>query len=359
MSEARSGGFALPGWIQPGDVARWQDHGRHQFAFDAVPGRYIVLGFAPDWQAPGARQALATLQGLAGLVDSGKAAFLAVANAPAAGAARGAGAFPAIAWLHDPERAMNRAYGAGPAGLWVVLNPMLRVIAAFDPRPDGAEVALLARLLENLPPPGRFLGAEIAAPVLVLSDVFEPELCRHLIALFEAHGGRASGFMQEIGGRTVEMHDPAWKRRSDHIITEPGLVAALRERLGRRVAPEIRKAFAFQATRIERELVACYHAEEGGHFGPHRDDTVAATAHRRFAVSINLNEDFEGGLLAFPEFSPRGIKAPAGAAVVFSCGLLHMVGRVTAGRRYAFLPFLFDEPAERLRQELAGPAAAA
>jgi predicted 2-oxoglutarate/Fe(II)-dependent dioxygenase YbiX len=248
---------------------------------------------------------------------------------------------------------MNRAYGVGGDGLWIVLNPMLRVVAVLDPRPDGGELGLLSRLLHDLPPPGRFLGFEIAAPVLVLSDVFEPELCRHLVAGFEAHGGRPSGFMQEVGGRTLEVHDPAWKRRSDQIVTEPALVAALRARLGRRVVPEILKAFAFRATRIERELVACYRAEEGGHFGPHRDDTVAATAHRRFAVSINLNDDFEGGLLSFPEYGSRGLKPRAGTAVVFSCAVLHQVGRVTAGRRYAFLPFLFDEAAERLRQDLA------
>jgi hypothetical protein len=37
--------------------------------------------------------------------------------------------------------------------------------------------------------------------------------------------------------------------------------------------------------------------------------------------------------------------------VVFSCSLLHAVSKVTRGRRYAFLPFLYDEPAARLREE--------
>lgn len=38
-----------------------------------------------------------------------------------------------------------------------------------------------------------------------------------------------------------------------------------------------------------------------------------------------------------------------GAAVIFSGSLLHQVTRVTHGRRYAFLPFLHDEEAERIR----------
>ena len=58
-------------------------------------------------------------------------------------------------------------------------------------------------------------------------------------------------------------------------------------------------------TRIERDLVACYDSETGGHFGPHRDDTGIAIAHRRFAVSINLNADFEGGEISFPEYGPN------------------------------------------------------
>ena len=34
---------------------------------------------------------------------------------------------------------------------------------------------------------------------------------------------------------------------------------------------------------------------------------------------------------------------------MFSCSLLHEATPVTAGRRYAFLPFLYDEAAARIR----------
>jgi len=36
---------------------------------------------------------------------------------------------------------------------------------------------------------------------------------------------------------------------------------------------------------------------------------------------------------------------------VFSGGLLHAVSKVTRGRRYAFLPFLYDEAAAKIREE--------
>jgi predicted 2-oxoglutarate/Fe(II)-dependent dioxygenase YbiX len=47
--------------------------------------------------------------------------------------------------------------------------------------------------------------------------------------------------------------------------------------------------------------------------------------------------------------------------LIFPASVLHCVSRVTRGRRYAFLPFLHDEAAEKLRianlQFLTKPAA--
>jgi predicted 2-oxoglutarate/Fe(II)-dependent dioxygenase YbiX len=102
---------------------------------------------------------------------------------------------------------------------------------------------------------------------------------------------------------------------------------------------------------MERYIVACYSAEDRGHFRAHRDNTTKGTAHRRFAVTINLNDEFEGGELSFPEYGPRSFKPPAGGAVVFSCSLLHAASEVTGGTRYAFLPFLYDEAAAKIREQ--------
>ena len=103
---------------------------------------------------------------------------------------------------------------------------------------------------------------------------------------------------------------------------------------------------------MERDLVACYDAADNGFFRPHRDNTTKGTAHRRFAVTINLNaEDYEGGDLCFPEFGAKTYRAPTGGAVVFSCSLLHEARPVTKGKRYAFLPFLYDEAAAQVREQ--------
>jgi predicted 2-oxoglutarate/Fe(II)-dependent dioxygenase YbiX len=111
------------------------------------------------------------------------------------------------------------------------------------------------------------------------------------------------------------------------------------------------RAFHYQPTRIERWMVGCYDSATGGFFRPHRDNTTAATAHRVFACTINLNaEDYEGGDLRFPEYGARSYRAPTGGAVIFSCSLLHEALPVTRGRRYALLPFFYDDAKAELRE---------
>ena len=111
--------------------------------------------------------------------------------------------------------------------------------------------------------------------------------------------------MREVGGRTVGITDPKFKRRKDHYLSDRELIEALQKRFIRRVMPEITKVHQFKVTRMERYVVSCYDAEDGGHFSAHRDNTTKGTAHRRFAVSVNLNDDFDGarGLMAVRSIS--------------------------------------------------------
>jgi predicted 2-oxoglutarate/Fe(II)-dependent dioxygenase YbiX len=234
------------------------------------------------------------------------------------------------------------------APCWVLLDPQLRVL---ETAPINALPALLSHIA-TLPPPSRHAGSTVPAPVLILPRIFEPELCQALIAEYDRQGGEMSGFMREVNGQTVAVHDRGHKVRRDVLLDDGPLKTATQQRIASRLVPEIARSFQFHVTRLERYLVACYAAEEGGHFAPHRDNTTKGTAHRRFAVSINLNaEDFSGGDLRFPEFGTNAYRPPTGGAVVFSCSLLHQALPVTAGKRYAFLPFLYDEAAAKIRAE--------
>ena len=210
----------------------------------------------------------------------------------------------------------------------------------------GAALADTLRA-QPAPPSG---PAEVQAPVLIVPRVFEPELCRALIAGHEAGPVGDSGYMKTIGGQIHGVVDYKTKRRSDWLVADPELRTACMERLVSRLLPQVGLAFRFRATRIERYVVACYDAEPGGYFRPHRDNN--GDGHREFAVTLNLNaEEYEGGDLRFPEFGRQDYRPPTGGACVFACSLMHEATPVTRGRRYAFLPFLYDEAGARRREK--------
>jgi peroxiredoxin len=350
--------------LLPGDPAPWfhQRSGSNpRFSFHTAAGRYLVLGFYGSAADARGRQAIAEVIARRGIFDDERAAFFGVSLDPEDEAQnRVAESLPGLRFFWDFDGTISRLYGAVPADtkpgqkvearrFWIVLDPMLRVLKVVPFAEDGRDIGELFSYLESLPPPARFAGFEIHAPILILPNVFEPAFCERLIRLYEEHGGEESGFVREVDGKTVALRDPDHKRRKDYTITDPEVIRATQARIQRRIVPEIQKIHHFKVTRMERYIVSCYAAEDGGHFRAHRDNTTKGTAHRRFAVSINLNADFDGGEVSFPEYGPRSYKAPPGGAVVFSTPLLHAVSRVTRGRRYAFLPFLYDDEAAKLR----------
>jgi predicted 2-oxoglutarate/Fe(II)-dependent dioxygenase YbiX/peroxiredoxin len=351
----------------PGFIQRTPSNPR--YAFDSAAGRYLVLCFLGSAGDPQGRAAFDAALARSDLFDDTRACLFAVSHDPQDEAlGRIGNRIPGIRVVWDDDRSVAGRYGAsrvgdgvsggdswqGIARAWYVIDPTMRVIERIPFHADGSDRAEVLALLDRLPPPETFAGFAVQAPVLILPRVLEPELCRTLIAIYEREGGQESGFMRQIDGRTVGVMDPGFKVRRDVIVSDDGLVSALQARFLRRVVPEIAKVHQFKVTRMERYIISCYDAQDGGHFSAHRDNTTAGTAHRRFAVSINLNEDFEGGEVSFPEYGPRSFKAPAGGAVVFSCSLLHRVSRVTRGRRYAFLPFLYDDAAALIRRQNAG-----
>lgn len=316
-----------------------------KFHFTTIAGRYVLLGFIP--RAPDRRTAaLAAFEAIRPRFDDANRAAFMVTEEPLGPEAPSDRA-PGQRWFFDPEGDIRRRYHLAPdEGAWFLLDPALRIMAHA---PIEAPMALFQQV-RTLPPVDDYAGVPLVAPVLVVPRVFDPDLCRRLIAYYDARGGQPSGVMRDIGGKTVGVLD-RMKSRRDVSIQDEGLHAETRGALERNLAPMITRALQFKTTRLERYLIACYDADEGGYFRPHRDNETLGTAHRRFACSINLNaEEFEGGDLRFPEFGRRTYRPPTGGAVVFCCSLLHEATPVTRGRRYAFLPFLFDEAGHEIRQ---------
>ena len=351
--------------LLPGDTAPWfraRAATNPGFMFDTVGGRYVLLAFiGSTHEGPGEATAKA-LMDLKPLFSANRLIAFAISADPRdESEARLVADPPGVNVFWDFDLNISRLYGTAseadpqrPAPvyrpLWYLLDPALRVMQVFVPPTDAAKAKVIRDYLEQLPEPDRHSGGPTHAPVLIIPRVFEMELCCSLIAYYDNSGGEPSGFMRDVDGKTTLVLDPSHKRRRDVQIDDRTLMNAARERVRRRIVPQIKKAFQFDVTRIERDIVACYTAEDAGHFRAHRDNTTKGTAHRRWAVSINLNEEFEGGTLSFPEFGSSQYKPPPGGAVVFSCDLLHQVAPVTRGHRYAYLPFLYDDAAARIRE---------
>jgi predicted 2-oxoglutarate/Fe(II)-dependent dioxygenase YbiX/peroxiredoxin len=329
------------------------------FDFASAAGRYIVLSFLGPSDGAVARSRFESFLGRAEIFNNPDCYFFGVVlGQPAEADPVLTERRPGMDMFWD-DGTVARLYGALPANggregfapLSLLIGLDMRILAVVKV-PDPVEhAAATLDLLKRLPQVGPHRPGATQAPVLFLPGVFEPALCRRLVEGYEAAGGEESGFMREKDGKTVLVVDHKHKRRSDWSIADETMKDTVRQRIKRRIVPEIEKAFQFKVTRMERYIVACYDSGVGGYFQPHRDNTTKGTAHRRFAVTVNLNSDeYEGGELTFPEYGRTTFKPPVGGAVAFSCSLLHQALPVTTGKRYAFLPFLYDDAAAKIRE---------
>ena len=293
--------------LTPGEPAPWfvaQTPAGVPFAFDTAAGRYALLLFLP--QAGDARAAALRALKLEGFDPARLAAFVVAAAPPAPGEAEG------LAWLLDGAGAIARRFAVDEPH-WLLLDPGLRVLgdAALDRTGD------LFALIRGLPHPAQHAGIEIPAPVLLVPNLLEPELCHALADL-------------PIGP-----------------VDDGAVEAALRPRLERRLFPAITRAQGFTCSRIEQCVLAAYEAGDPPP-APRREAFGRGRAHRKYVVSVALNDDYRGGELRFPEFGPSGYRAPVGGGLAFSAALVHTAAPVTAGRRLALEAWLHDEAGEQV-----------
>jgi predicted 2-oxoglutarate/Fe(II)-dependent dioxygenase YbiX/peroxiredoxin len=255
--------------------------------------------------------------------------------------------------LADPKGAVTRGYATGAR-----LNPQYaacylidanqRLLARNSADNAGSETLpdWAHRMLTQMAPAKTATTRSSGAPVLILPLVLDPSMCRALIDRWERAGHQEGEVTSIVDGKEVTRVHDKMKRRRDHPIHEPEVLQGLAATIGRRIAPELVKAFHFEAFKFDRFIVTCYDSERGDYFRAHRDNESASTSERRFALTLNLNTDeYEGGELVFPEYGPHRYAPEAGGAIVFSCSLLHEALPVTKGRRFTLLTFLSAVPA--------------
>ena len=341
-----------PAFGEPAPFFTAETDGIANYSIEVAAGRWIVLTVFGSLGVEVCRAAHDKILARRAIFNDADAAFYGVSVDAKDRFERGLANAPfGLRYFWDFDQKISRLYGLVEGGN---LRPAVflidRSFRIVDAEPIEAVDAVLDRLERELAaePP---LDQSPYAPVLTLPRVFEPELCAELIAYFGAGEPTESGFAADVGGRTFDLINPNLKRRQDVTVEDAPLLEALESRLRSRLLPMVKRAFGWQATEIERYLITRYGEHDQGFFSAHRDDVTAGTAHRKFAVTLNLNAgDYDGGELRFPEFGQRTYRPPTGGATVFSCALLHEATPVTRGVRYAFVPFLYDETGAKLRR---------
>lgn len=350
-----------------GDPVPWfnaDTHSTEQFQFNAAAGRYVVLSFLGSTSRGASLQVVRDVERFRNEFSDDRVCFFGVMIDPSDfGEQKVREILPGVRYFKDFQHFVSQGYGAISKGLagtqailqyrpfTLVLDQRLRTVACIPVEDSGeGHLASVLDIVRTLPDYAPHSDAQMQAPILIVPNIFEPEFCEQLIDLYDSGGSEDSGFMRDKGGKTVGVYDYSTKRRRDHVIDDEAVRKKCMFRIHDRLAPEIRRAYQFNATRMERYIVACYEGDHGGHFKAHRDNTTKGTAHRRFAVSLNLNDEYDGGCVWFPEYGRQLFKPPAGGAAVFSCSLLHEATPVTRGKRYVFLPFLYDDEAAKVRE---------
>ncbi len=325
------------------------DHdGKLTMFYDRVRGWPVVLLFAGEFQPPILPPALLAFEREAGRFEADRVDVFCVSFA-ASDAVRAM--LPNMRLWSDPERKITEAclnqlgFGGGGAlkdgnVIGVLLDPNQRVLTVMSSNAGDLAREVLDFYAGRPAPPAPQVRKS-TAPVIIIPELLDLKMCAALIQHFEQGKVEEGTVGSVLAGQELTRVHHDRKKRLDNKIEDPALLRILSNVIGRRMAPEVSKAFNFQGFKFDRFLVCRYAADREDRFRTHRDNVSPETADRRFAMTLNLNGDeYEGGELVFPEYGADRYKPGNGGAVVFSCSLLHEALPVTKGVRYALLTFL-------------------
>ena len=168
----------------------------------------------------------------------------------------------------------------------------------------------------------------VNVPYLLVENVLGESMIRHIRQYYQDHLDRAVTHSNQTKNRL-------------HVFPDKVLARELDNKLSRSLFPEIRKIFYHQVKYREKYKICSYDAKTSGRFHAHRD-TPHPFQHRRYAMSLLLNDDYEGGEFLLPEYG-LSIKPKANCALIFPGICSHKVERVTRGSRQAIISFFCSE----------------
>lgn len=333
------------------------DDTNRQFSLgeDHISGGYLVVVLVPDLLNPSVRNEIAAFEQHASKFEAANAKIVIVTAQASNRVNRDAKrelklSCPVFA---DPTGMIFAAYGMHKKGMAVtptqmrsvVITPYRQIRCYWDIEMTNDHAAKAATLIAQALPPEEAAWTAPHAPVLIVPKVLSKQECVELIREFEKNDELQIATPQQTG-QPADFKIPVFEYnrqdRVDHVIGDKKMLTFLDQRLQERVLSMVKKVFAFNVTRRENLTIARYAGPRSGVEVGHRDNVAAAT-HRRFALSLSLNDNYEGGALVFREYGNRGYRLSRGSAIVFSSSLLHEVEEITEGVRYNILSHFFND----------------
>jgi peroxiredoxin/predicted 2-oxoglutarate/Fe(II)-dependent dioxygenase YbiX len=341
-------GDRVPNFVLP------NHQGSHLMFYNRTKGGPVLLFLYRRNADPGARREVeAFVEHRAELDALGAEIFVINRDSAKNNAALVAGHALAHHVLSDPANKITAALAAAvgaiatPAdernlpNVVLVLDRNQRLLRALGPAEESLAARAVEVLRRDLPTTERH-ELFLTAPVLMLPNMLDPATCRQLIEIWRTQGHQEGSVVSTKGGEETRSVEHGMMKRLDHMIRDDAVNTMVAGKVGPRIADEVFKAFVYEGFVLERFLIGAYEAARGDYFRPHRDNLNPHAAGRRFALSLNLNDDYEGGGVVFPEYGPHVYNMTAGTALIFSCSLIHEALPVARGRRFVLFSFLSD-----------------
>lgn len=201
----------------------------------------------------------------------------------------------------------------------LIVDGQLRVRKKYAPQDISMHVQeVLNDIKTVLPEWQSSVQTMLHPPVLQIPSVLEPGLCQEII-------------------------------QNGHINAQ--LSSYIDKRLYTKVAPELKRAFRFDATRREPVLIVHEKNIKENLYNQFVANATEQTKHRCFELSINLNsERVEGGGLCFPEYARSIYKPKSGDGLVFSCHLLQERAPIEKGEAIRLMTYFYNEQMAQKRE---------
>lgn len=174
-----------------------------------------------------------------------------------------------------------------------------------------------------------FIDSNSHIPYLIIDDVLDESLLNEILDFYKTN--KDSGKLTDYSHST---------KNRQHIHPSPDLESKLDNKLSRSVFQEVKKIFYHHITHRETYKICGYDSISSGRFHAHRD-TPPPYQHRKYAMSLLLNDDYEGGEFYLPEYNKK-IKLKKNSAIIFPGICTHQVLQVISGIRMAIITFFVN-----------------